>query len=142
MIWIYIWLGVVVLSLIVEFVTMELVSIWITAGSLIAMILAACGVSYEIQIIVAVAVSIACIIGLRKITLKFLNKNETKTNADSLIGTKAKLITSITADEMGTVKYNGIIWNCTTQDGSEIEKDCHIEILKIEGNKLIVKKSD
>ena len=109
MIWIYIWLGVVVLSLIIEFVTMELVSIWITAGSLIAMILAACGVSYEIQIIVAVAVSIACIIGLRKITLKFLNKNETKTNADSLIGTKAKLITSITADEMGTVKYNGII---------------------------------
>lgn len=142
MIWIYIWLGVVVLSLIIEFVTMELVSIWITAGSLIAMILAACGVSYEIQIIVAVAVSIACIIGLRKITLKFLNKNETKTNADSLIGTKAKLITSITADEMGTVKYNGIIWNCATQDGSEIEKDCHIEILKIEGNKLIVKKSD
>ena len=75
MTWVYVWLGVVVISLILEFVTFELVSIWVSLGSLVAMILAFCGVRYEIQIIVAVVISIVCILSLRKVALKFLTKN-------------------------------------------------------------------
>ncbi len=138
--WIYIWLGVVALSLIVEFVTMELVSVWISVGGLVSLILAACGVGYEIQIIACVVISIACILGLRKITLKFLNKNNEKTNTELIIGSKVKLLSSISSDEMGTIKYNGVIWSATTEDGSEINSGEYVVIDKIEGNKMIVKK--
>ena len=80
MLWLYIWLGVVAVTLIVEFLTMELVSVWLSIGALVAMILAACGVGYEIQIVVMIIVSISCLLGLRKITLKFLNKTDINNN--------------------------------------------------------------
>lgn len=80
MTWLYILLGVVAVSMIIEFITLKVVSIWIAIGGVVAMILAACGVGYEIQIIVMVLVSVACILGLRKVTLKLLDKNKTKTN--------------------------------------------------------------
>lgn len=140
MLWIYIWLGVVALSLILEFVTMELVSIWVSVGALVSLILAACNVGYEIQIIVCVAISIACILGLRKITLKFLNRNNEKTNTELLIGTRVKLLSDITSDEMGSIKHNGVVWSAVSADGSEIKKDEFVIIQQIEGNKLIVKK--
>lgn len=141
MVWLYIWLGVVVVSMIVEFITMELVSIWITIGSLVAMILAACKVGYEIQIITMVVISIACLFGLRKVTMKFLNRNKEKTNTDLIIGEKAKLLEDITKDSLGLVKINGISWSCKSEDADEeILKGNYVIVEKIEGNKLIVKK--
>ena len=138
--WIYIWLGIVAVSLIVEFITQEFVSLWLAVGGIVALILAACGVSYEIQIIVMIAVSIACILGLRKVTLKFLNKNKDKTNTDLIIGLKAKLLEEINADNLGSVKINGVVWSCLSETDETIEVGEHVEIIKIEGNKLIVKK--
>ena len=140
MMWLYIWLGVVAVSLIIEFVTMELVSVWISIGALVALILAAFGVGYEIQIITMIVVSIACILGLRKVTLKFLNRNKDKTNLDLIVGTKTKLLTPITEDEMGSVKINGVVWSACTENLSQIEKGSFVEVEGVEGNKLIVKK--
>ena len=72
MMWVYIWLGIVAVTMILEFITMDLVCIWIALGALVAMVLAGCGVGFEIQIVIAIIISVACILGLRKITLKFL----------------------------------------------------------------------
>lgn len=140
MMWLYIWLGVVAVSLIIEFVTMELVSVWISIGALVALILAAFGVGYEIQIITMIVVSIACILGLRKVTLKFLNRNKDKTNLDLIVGTKTKLLTPITENEMGSIKINGVVWSACTENLSQIEKGSFVEVEGVEGNKLIVKK--
>ena len=144
MLWIWIWLGVLAVSLIVEFLTMELVSVWISFGSLVALILACLKVGYEIQIIVCVAVSVASILLLRKITLKFLSKSKekTETNIDTIIGTKTKLLSDISEDEMGTIKVNGVVWNVKTENNEIIKKDEYVKILKIEGNKLIVEKEN
>ncbi len=140
MLWLYIWLGVVAVTLIVEFLTMELVSVWLSIGALVAMILAACGVGYEIQIVVMIIVSISCLLGLRKITLKYLNKNKDKTNTDLLIGTKTKLLSNISEDDMGSVKINGVVWSAVSENNEPISQESLVEIKKIEGNKLIVKK--
>ena len=122
MYWIWIWLGVLVVSLIVEFSTMELVSVWLSAGSLISLILAACKVPYEIQIIVFVVASVALIVGLRPITMRVINKKTIKTNADELIGKRVKLLTDITEDDMGCVKLNGVVWNVKTENGEILKK--------------------
>lgn len=140
--WVYIWLGVVVLSLVLEFVTMELVSVWVSIGGFIGMILALCGVSYIIQLVVAIAISIACIVGLRKVALKFLNRNQDKTNLDLAIGTHVKLLEDVTEEKHGSAKYNGVVWSVKCEDETKkIKAGTLVEIVKVEGNKLIVKKS-
>ena len=142
MVWLYIWLGVVAVTLVVEFLTLDLVSIWISLGAFIAMILAGCGVRFEIQIIVAIVVSVASLLGLRKLTMKFLNKNTEKTNIDLVIGTKTKLLSPITKDEMGTIKVNGIVYSAKTEDQQEIKEGEQVELVRMEGNKFIVKKEN
>lgn len=39
---------------------------------------------------------------------------------------------------LGQVKVNGEIWSAKTEDESKIEKGTEIEVLKIDGVKLIV----
>lgn len=140
MTWLYIWLGVVAVTLVIEFLTLDLVSIWISLGAFFAMILAGCGVRFEIQIAVAIVVSVASLIGLRKVTMKFLSKSKEKTNIDLVIGTKTKLLSPITKDDMGTIKVNGIVYSAKTEDEHEIKEGEHVIIVKMEGNKFIVKK--
>ena len=140
--WIFVWLGVFAVSLIIEFVTFELVSVWIALGAFVSLILALIGgIGYELQIIVCVAVSVACILGLRKITLKFLTKGKETTNIDSAIGTTIKMITRTDDDEIGSAKYNGVVWSVKEENDGTIEAGEYADIVRVQGNKLIVKKS-
>lgn len=139
MVWIYIWLGVIVVSLVIEFITFELVSVWISVGALVAMIMALCGVMPEIQISVAVVLSIVCLLALRKVTLKFLTKNKDKTNVDAAIGKVVKLITRTDEDEIGSAKFNGVVWSVKAENDATIEAGEYAEVIAIDGNKLVVK---
>ena len=138
--WVYIWLGVVVLCLVIEFVTFELVSIWISVGAFVAMILALCGVSVEIQLVAAVVISVLCLVSLRKLAIKFLNRNKDKTNIDAMIGKKIKLITRTDEDELGSAKVSGVVWSVKEQNDGTIEKDEYAEVMAVDVNKLIVRK--
>lgn len=137
--WIWIWVAVIALSLIIEFSTLEMVSLWTAIGGLVALILAACDVTLEVQLIVFFSVSIVLLLSLRKIALKYLLKNNNKIGTDSLIGTKHTLLSSIKEETPGTIKINGVIWNVTTADEKEIKAGEKVEIVAIKGNKFIVK---
>lgn len=141
--WVWIWLAITALALIIEFVTMELVSIWFVAGGLIALILTACGVSYVVNVIVFIVISFVMLFSFRKLALKVLNKNNNeKTNVDEFIGKTFKLLTEITESTPGTIKIHGVIWNVVTEDDSSIEKDNYVTIVRVKGNKFIVKKGE
>ena len=137
----YVWLGIIVVSILVEFFTLELVSIWVSLGSIVALIMDLCGVSVEWQIIVAVVVSVACILGLRRFCVKFLLKGKEKTNMDLLINSKVKLINSISQDQEGMIRHNGIEWSARSENGDSIKEGSLVEIIGVQGNKLIVKKA-
>ena len=141
--WIWIWLAVTAVALIVEFLSMEFVSIWFVAGGIVSLILAACGVMLEIQIVVFIVLSLVMLFSFRKLAIKLLNKNNNeKTNTDELIGKTFKLLTGIAEGTPGTIKVHGVIWNVVTEDNSTIKKDNYVEIIKVKGNKFIVKKGD
>ena len=141
--WIWVWVAVVSLSLLIEFVTMEMVSIWTTVGGLVALILSALNVNLEIQLIVFFLVTIIMLLSLRKFALKHLLKNnELRIGTSSIIGTTHKLKTAITEDERGTIKINDITWSVTTENGTQLPAETIVEIVKIEGNKLIVKEKE
>ncbi len=139
--WVYIWLGILAVSLVVEFLSMELVSIWVSVGSLIAMILAFCNVPVIAQLIVFGVVTIACILGLRRVALKFFFRNKGKTNLDAIIGTNHKLIKKVNSEELGAIKINGVEWSVKSLDDEEIEVGNFVEIVSIDGNKFVVKKA-
>ena len=135
----YIWIAVICVAALVEAFTMQMVSIWFVAGGIVSLILYFCGVSYEIQIIVFIAVSIILLISLRKLCLKFLLKNtDEKTNIDSLIGREAKLLKDISLGELGEVKLGDVVWTATTKDETHLSAGTLIKIVQVQGNKLIV----
>jgi len=140
---IWIWLAVVSISLIVEFITMDLTSIWFSLAGLIALILSAIGgVAWEIQLIVFIILSALLIVFVRKIAKQVLSKSkeDTKTNVDSLVGKRTKLLSPITTDEKGTISINGVVWNVISNNGEEIEEGKVVEVTEVSGNKLIVRK--
>ena len=141
--WIWVWLAVTAMGLITEFITMEIVSIWFVFGGVIAMILAGLSVAVEIQIMVFIAVSLVLLLSFRRLALKhLLKKPQEKTNAESIIGRTYKLLSDITTIDNGTIKINGVVWTAVTEDDSELKAGTFVEVLRISGNKYIVKKTD
>lgn len=138
---IWVWLAVVAVSLIVEFITWDLTSIWFAVAGLISLILSAIeGISWVWQLVVFIVISALLIVFVRQICKKLLLKSDEKTNIDAYIGKRTKLISGIGANEdFGTVKFNGVVWNAKTEDNSTIAENSEVEVVKVEGNKLIVK---
>ena len=138
---IWVWVAVIVVSLIIEFTTMEITSIWFSIGGLIALILAALTVSAEIQVIVFIVVSAGLLLTLRRWAKnKLLSSSNEPTNLDLLKQEKLKLLSPITSTEKGTLKFNGIIWNAISENNEPIEQDAFVKVVEIKGNKLIVKR--
>ena len=98
-------------------------------------------VPYPVQIAVFLVLSVALLLGLRKITLKWLTKNNVKTNTDSFIGKTFELIDPITKHANGSIKINGVVWSATSEDGSLIDSGTEVVVTSIRGNTVIVTKS-
>lgn len=138
----WVWLGVIVVTAIIEFATMEIASIWFTFGAIIPFIMAACGgVHWSIQLAVFIVLSAIMILSLRKVTMKWLLKNSNhKTNVDALVGQKHRMLSRTDFETLGSVKINDVVWSAVGENQQTIEKDEIVEIVKLSGNKLIVKK--
>jgi len=138
----WVWLGVAVLSVMVEIITQELVSIWFAFGAVIPFVLSIFNVPIWIEVLTFVAISILLVCFMRKVAQKWLfRKSGARTNADALFGKTSKLLESITRDDNGAVRFNGIVWSAATEDGTEIEAGQYVDVIRMEGNRLIVKLS-
>ena len=141
---IWVWLAVVAVSLIVEFMSWDLTSIWFAVAGLISLILSAIdGIAWEVQLAVFIVISALLLIFVRKICRKLLLKNmNTKTNVDAYAGKRSKLLKAIGTDEnYGEVRFNGVIWQAMSDSGEEIEAGTEVEVVRVEGNKMVVRLS-
>lgn len=137
---IIIWLVVCVLGLVVEAATTELVSIYFSVGALVSMILAIFGITFWPQLWIFIAVVAISLFTTRPLFLKYLKTNEIKTNVDALVGKRFTLLKEITNEQRGEINVSGVIWSVITNDNSTVEVDSTVEVLSLEGSKLIVKK--
>ena len=94
--WIYLWLIVTAASLILEFITTDMLCIWFAGGGLVSLILASVGLGWYYQIIAFIIVSFALLLAFRQMVLKKLNTKEVRTNADMAIGKEFRLLSAIT----------------------------------------------
>ena len=139
----YVWLGVLIFSVILEALTLALVSVWFVPGALISMILAFIpGVPLWVQIVVFLLTSLALMIFLRPITDKLLIGKKVATNADAVIGEMAVVTEPINnLEAKGQVKVRGQIWTARAADkNATYEIGEIVNVVAIEGVKLICKK--
>ena len=141
---IWIWLGIFVLSVIIEAVEPDLVSIWFAAGALLAIILSIIpGIPFWVEIIVFLVIAFVLIFAIRPLAKKYLYKKETKSNIEEKIGEKCVVIKAINELSHGEVKLNGVIWTAVAKNKSEVfEEQAVVTIIGVDGNKLIVEKAE
>lgn len=139
MTWLYIWLGVTVLALIAEFITSEMVSIWFAGGAFVAMILAACGLSWHVHLPVFIFLSLLLMLCFRNLVIKKFNKEGEATNAETAIGKETRLLTAITPETPGSIKLGDVVWTAVCSDSSaSVPADAIVKITDLKGNKYIV----
>lgn len=135
-----IWLIVFVACIVIEIITMGLTTIWFAGGALVAAIGAAVGAPVWLQIVLCVVVSLVLLYFTRPIAVKYFNKDRVKTNAESLVGRQAIVISEIdNLQGIGQVTVGGQEWTArTTEEGITLPVGSVVIIRAISGVKLMV----
>ena len=137
-----IWLALFVIMLVIEGAGPGLVSIWFSFGALIALLVSFIpGVAWWIELIIFVVVSVATLLALRPVVKRFYKRNNIRTNVDSFVGKRGYVIEDITFLKPGAIKIGDVSWTAIPIDNNEkILENEVIEVVAINGNKLVVKK--
>ena len=133
------WLGVAVMSLIIESVTSDMVSIWFTPGAILAMILAIWVDLFWLQLLIFLAISVIMLIWARYHFKKHpILHDSAPMNADAVLEERGVVVEEIdNLRETGAVKVKGMVWTARSADGQVIGKDEIVTIDRISGVKLI-----
>lgn len=136
-----IWLLLFVVLIAIEIATLGLTTIWFAAGALAATIAAAFNAPVFIQITLFIFVSLVLLIFTRPVAVKYFNKDRIRTNAESLVGKQAIVISEIdNLQGIGQVTVGGQEWSArAAEDSSKIALGSVVEVQGIKGVKLIVK---
>lgn len=135
-----IWVVMLILFLVLEAVTVQLVSAWFAVGALAALIANLCGLNVIWQISLFAVVSAVCLIATRPFVKKLTKSKIQKTNADRCIGAEAVVTEEINnLESVGQVKVVGNVWTARSSDGSVIPKGSIVIVERMEGVKLIVR---
>lgn len=134
------WLIVLVVLVVIELLTMGLTTIWFAGGALVATIAAVFGTPLMVQVILFLVVSGVLIIFTRPLAVRYFNKDRVRTNAESLVGRQAIVISEIdNLQGIGQVNVGGMEWSARTRiDGVRLPVGTVTTILGINGVKLIV----
>lgn len=135
------WIIAMVVFLVIEAVTVGIVSVWFAIGALFAMVTAMLGANLWVQITVFLVVSAIALYFTRPLVKKFVNNKVEPTNADMLIGKECRVVETIdNLSGTGAVYVDGKTWTARTVDEEIISEGQLVKAERIEGVKLIVSK--
>ena len=135
-----IWVAVSIVALIVDMLTSSFLFVWFAVGGIAAIITMVLGYSITVQAIVFFLVSVIFMIIGYPIAKKTLKKTVDRTlkMEERYIGRNITVEEEIL--EKGNVKIDGIYWT-VKNEGSPLKSGDKAEIIAIEGNKLLIKKT-
>ena len=135
----YIWLILFLVFLGLEMVTPGVFFfLCFSTGSLFAMLFSLLGASFQTEMIIFCAISLASILLIRPLFKKYVAKKKIETNVDSLIGAGAVVIEEIKSSGMGKVKVASEVWLAVSKENIEVDESVVVEA--VDGTKLIVRK--
>lgn len=136
-----VWLGVLIVAIVVEVISLGLTSIWFAGGALVAILATALHANVAIQVVVFFVASLLLLFFTRPIAVKYFNKDRVRTNVESLIGRQAIVVGEINnLQGVGQVTVGGQEWSARNyEEGRTIAAGAVVEVVAINGVKLIVK---
>ena len=141
------WLIRVIISivcLILELSSGDFFILCFAIGAAVAAIIAACGLSLTWQIILFAVISILSLLLVRPALIKKLHKphRERLSNAEAMIGQEGRVSENIEAGGYGRVAIDGDDWKALSADGSAIEKNTRVRVIKMDSIILTVEPID
>lgn len=139
-----IWLGLFILLLVIEIITVGLTTIWFAAGALAALAANVMGADLIIQIIIFLAVSVVLLIFTRPWAEKHLNRKRVRTNYEREIGKVIRITEKVdNLDQTGKSVVDGQEWTVRSRNDSDIfEAGALARVVAVSGVKLIVEKCE
>ena len=135
-----VWLVLLIVFIGIEILTLGLTTIWFAGGCVPAFIAALCGAPVLVQILVFLTVSLILLFFTRPVAVKYFNRDRIKTNAVSLVGRTAIVISEVdNLEGIGQVTVSGQEWSARSAvDGIRIPIGAVVTVRAINGVKLIV----
>jgi len=137
------WIILLVAFLIIEAITVNLVTTWFAIGSLGAIVASSLGAEPLWQIITFLCVSTLSLVLARPIIKKHIKGKAIPTNADTVIGKTGTVTDEINPEKFaGQVKVSGREWSAVSDDNATLTVGTKVKIKEISGVKLIVEKGE
>lgn len=132
------WIILAAVMVIIEIITLGLSSIWFAVGAIGSAITAALDGPEWLQVVVFMVVSTVFLLVLKPLAKKKLNVKVVPTNAQSLIGTKVKVLKLTDKPGIAITRINDVEWRISYDGEMQVGDD--LTIADISGTKLICKK--
>lgn len=138
--WWLIWLLVGIGFLILEIVTFTFICLWISAGALLAALLAwFFPEAVAIQIFAGSAVALVLTLATKPLTRRFTSKSEGFRDSP-IIGQLGVVEEDIAAGQLGTIKLEGESWSA--RSSQKLRAQDRVMVIARSGTVLIVQKTD
>ena len=135
----YFWLAACILFSVVEAATVSLTSIWFAVGALVSLIAAVLGAEIWLQVTLFLLASAVSLALTRPLAKKLLGKRRVPTNTDRVLGKTAEVTEAIdNIAGAGAVYVDGKTWSARSRSGEVISAGALVQVLSIEGVKLMV----
>ncbi len=140
--WIF-WLVIILLAIVAELATINMVSIWFALGGAVALLADLLSVKQTVQILLFFVVSLIGILIFLFVFRPKMQKAQGKlesTNADRIIGREAVVIKDIQPYEnLGQIKVLGQIWSAVSVDEEgSIPVNTKVKVVGIKGVRAVV----
>lgn len=135
------WMGLAILLGVAELLSLDLILLMLAAGALVGVVAALVGLPVAVQILGAVAASVAMLSAVRPSVVKRLHSGPNLVQGhDKLIGKTAVTISEVSADG-GQVRVAGEVWSARPyDDDAVIESGARVDIFEIRGATAVVHK--
>ncbi len=142
MAWGWMWIAVIVLAIIIEAFTDQLLSIWFVPAAIVSTILDFVRVDILWQALVFLLLSLVGIFVIRRFLVRFKQDKSNRTNIEAIVGEKCIVTEKIDSFAgCGQAKVKGQIWSARGIGEYDVYEVGEIlQVVAIEGVKLICKK--
>lgn len=135
---IFLWIMIIVLLTIVEVMTVNLTTIWYIASAVLSLIVSLFSDIFLLQFGVFAVAGTILLILTRPIIKRITTNSGEATNLDRVVGMEAIVTESLGKNKIGEVKVDGKRWSAYSEQ--EIDVNCTVKVLKIDGVKLKVER--
>ena len=139
-----IWIIIGIILLITEFFTMGFVAIFFAIAAIATGIVSIFTDSISIQLLVFCLTSLITAAFGRPVLKKFFKIDEEAqpSNVHAMVNKNGVVVKDITSTQYGQVKVDDDIWTAVSSDGSEIFEGTGVNVLAVDGVKLVVKQKN